>query len=336
MGQDYRGRTKADADYGMGEHTVDADGLGVLDGDDLTATLMATFEAPGYQPPRLPTVAMELVALSRKPDVDFKDIEQLLEQDAMLAGEVLRLSRSAYYTRVRAVGSLREAVVRLGLKQIRDVVLQAAMNVRVFRSKAYRGCMERLRTHSRATAHIARIVSRYTPIDEEQAFLCGLLHDIGFAGCLLVLGETKRGAKPPRLDALWGPMDEIHARAGQRIVSLWKLPPEISMVVGAHHQVSIEGFDHPVAATICVAEAVATDVGVGFVPKRTKRAAADDDAEEESAREMQGLVRHGRVDMSDQTTLTRAHAALGLNESTLELIRRDTLDWLRADTLEPA
>jgi HD-like signal output (HDOD) protein len=42
---------------------------------------MATFTNPSHRPPRLPAVATELLALSRQPDVEFKAIEALLEQE---------------------------------------------------------------------------------------------------------------------------------------------------------------------------------------------------------------------------------------------------------------
>ncbi len=313
------GRKPEDADYGLGEHSIDCDGLGILDEQELTERLVKAFEAPNYRPPRLPTVAVDLLALSKNPDVDFGDLEKLLEQDAMLAGEILSLSRSVFYSGVRQVASLREALVRLGLEKLRQVVLQVALNMRVFRSLSYRGCMERLRDHCRATAHLARILSHYTPIAEEQAFLCGLLHDVGIAGILLVLGDTERGKQPPDLAVLWPAIDAAHTRAGSRMVTLWGLPPEVAMVVGAHHQVSIEGFDHPVAATVCLAESLAVEMQMGFMPDP---AADGDDT---------GLANHGRIDQSDPRALQRAQDALGLTESTLELIRADARKWLESE-----
>jgi hypothetical protein len=87
-----RGRKPGDPDYGLGEHALDADRLGVLDEAELTERLMATFARPDYRPPRLPVVATELLALSQQPNAEFHAIEHLLEQDAMLAGEVMRVA----------------------------------------------------------------------------------------------------------------------------------------------------------------------------------------------------------------------------------------------------
>jgi hypothetical protein len=76
-----RGRKPTVADYGLGERAIDCDRLGVIDEGELTERLMATFTTPSHRPPRLPAIATELLALSRQPDVEFKAIEALLEQE---------------------------------------------------------------------------------------------------------------------------------------------------------------------------------------------------------------------------------------------------------------
>lgn len=68
---DRRGRKSTDADYGLGKHTIDGDKLGLVDEHELTDLLIGTFDSPDHRPPRLPAVAMELMALSQQPDVEF-------------------------------------------------------------------------------------------------------------------------------------------------------------------------------------------------------------------------------------------------------------------------
>lgn len=317
------GRKPTDADYGLGEHSFDADRLGLMDENELTERLVRTFSEPGYSPPRLPAVATEMLALTQQRDVEFSAIESLLEKDAVLAGEVICLARSAHYSRVRPVTTLREALVRVGLRQLQDVVMQAAMNMRVFRSKAYAKCMERLRNHSNCTAHLCRIVSRYTPMGDEQAFLCGLLHDVGIAGILLSLGDVKRGQSVPDLGSLWPAIDRAHTRAGAKMVELWNLPSEISGVVGIHHDASLNGVDHPMAAIVCLAESLTSELNMGLAP------------ESESQLKDFGLHVHARVDYSGENSIARACHVLGLDESKLDLVRSDAQKWAAAETGGP-
>ena len=60
------------------------------------------------------------------------------------------------------------------------------MNLKVFRSNDYADTMELLRRHSTMTAHLAKVVCKYSPVEGDFAFMAGLLHDVGIAGTLLV------------------------------------------------------------------------------------------------------------------------------------------------------
>lgn len=337
----YVGRKPQDADYGVGEHSFDADSLGLIDEEELTRRLVKTFGAPNYQPPRLPAVAMELMAVARNPDVEFAAIEKLLEQDAMLAGEILALARSAAYSGRGQVPGIRQALVRLGLKKLSEVVMAAAMNMRVFRSKSYEKWMNRVRAHSLATAHISRFVSRYTPFEEEHAFLCGLMHDVGIAGIFLVLGDAERGKQKLDLDVLWPAIHAAHAQAGAQMVKRWGLAEEMAMVVGAHHDVSIQGYDHPLAATVCVAEAMTLEFDMGLMPTEKEELPEDDEVvvvDHESdigqISGMYGKVDTGAIDRTNPNTLERAKATLGLNATQLELIRDDVRGWIQAEAVK--
>jgi HD-like signal output (HDOD) protein len=318
------GRKPTDADYGLGEHAIDVDRLGLLDEAELTDRLVKAFSAPTYRPPRLPAVATELLALSQKRDVEFLEVETLLEQDATLAGEVLGIARSAAYSGSRLAGSLHEALVRIGLAKLRQVVMQAAMNLRVFRSATYGDCMERLRRHCRATAHVCRLACRYTPLSEDQAFLAGLMHDVGFAGILLVLGDAPRNKKAPDLTVLWPAINGAHAAAGARMVELWGLPQEMALAVRAHHQVRVEGLDHPLAAVVCLGELIAAELDLGFIP-------VESDAPDAGALETTGALLHGCIDRSDFGAVERACQALGLTEKMLELMRSDAREWAESE-----
>jgi HD-like signal output (HDOD) protein len=317
----YLGRTMNDADYGLGDVTIDCDEMGILDEGALTERIVRVFESKGYQPPRLPAVATELLALSNRSDVEFSAVEALLEKDAMLAGEVLSLCKSAAYDRGGHINSLREALVRIGLAKLREIVMQAALSARVFRASAYKGCMEALQRHCRVTAHLARIVSQATPLDEERAFLCGLLHDVGFAGILIVLSDTKRGEQPPKLDLLWPSIHGAHSIAGCRMVELWDLPSEIALAVTAHHNVSIDGYDHPLASIVCLAETLATELGKGFVPP------ARDAASQSTLSEL-SLAESVHVDQSDDRTVQRALSAVGLDAKAWDQVQAAAQAWL--------
>ncbi len=137
------------------------------------------------------------MTLSQRTDVEIDDVVALLEQDSMIAGRVLKIVGSAAMTGAVKITSLREATMRIGLKTIHDIVMEIAMNMRVFKSADYSDTMELLRRHATATAHLSRIVCKYTALEAEFAFMAGLMHDVGIAGTLLVLSDSKGRSKTP-------------------------------------------------------------------------------------------------------------------------------------------
>jgi HD-like signal output (HDOD) protein len=229
----------------------------------LGAELIETFNNPDYRPPPLPGVALELMSLSNRDDSTIDRIVRLLEQDEMLAGGVMRLIGSPLYAGRSRVRTLKEAVVRLGVRTVRDLVFETALHQGVFSLAEYSETIEQIRRHSTVTAYIARIVCRHARIDEEHAFLCGLLHDIGFAGLLFAISNIEAEGSPPLIQ-LWGEIDRLHEQASRIVTELWKLPLEIQEVVGHHHHLHT-GDTSRVAAAINIADRLSERFGASVV-----------------------------------------------------------------------
>jgi len=182
----------ANPNFGRGIVSLRPEEVEVLDMAEVVWRLHALFKSPTYKPPRLPEVALKLLAMMRSSDVQLRRITAVLEEDQLLAAEILRLAQSAAYASATgaAVRSLEEALVRLGQQRTADILLEASLNQRVFRVKAYQRQMDELRRHSTAVAHLARLVSRQTSLYDEHVFMCGLLHDVGVAGALIAFAEA--------------------------------------------------------------------------------------------------------------------------------------------------
>jgi HD-like signal output (HDOD) protein len=111
--------------------------------------------------------------------------------------------------------------------------------------------MERIRFHSTTTAYLTRVVCRHARVNEGNAFLCGLLHDIGFAAIVFAVANGS-GAKPP-LAELWPELDAVHEQASKLVTKLWGLPTDLSVVVGHHHQLHT-GASSRIAAVVAIAD----------------------------------------------------------------------------------
>ncbi len=231
----------------------------------LTAKLQQVFASPSYRPPLLPGVALEVLALSQKANVEFDEVVRVLEHDSILAGRVLAISQSAYYAPRSPILSLRQAAIRLGIKTLRDLVLEAALNLRIFRAPGYDEPMERLRHHSTMTAHLLRVLCKRTEVEADYLFLCGLLHDVGIAASLLAVSESQRGSTPP-FDQLGPVLDGVHAGASALLIALWKLPEEIRIVAENHHRLHVNGVPDARVALTILAEQLAYELDAGMAP----------------------------------------------------------------------
>ncbi len=236
-----------------------------VDADLLVAMLRTHFSSPSYRPPLLPQAAMEILPLAQKPALQFEEVVGVLEKDPVLAARVLSLAQSAFYAARSPIRSLHQAAVRLGLKILGDLVLEAALNLKVFRAPGYDRAMERLSRHSSATAHVVRMVCQRTLVDGEYAFLCGLLHDVGFAAACLALAEDPR-ARGLDFDRLGPVLDEVHQEASGFLARAWKLPEAIRETVATHHEVAPGGAVRPVNAALVVAEQLVWEAGLGMLP----------------------------------------------------------------------
>lgn len=284
----------------------------------LTERLKKLFASPGYRPPVLPGVALEIVELSQRPNVGFQEVVALLERDPLLAARVLSVAGSALYAPMGNVVSLKQAAVRLGLKTLRDLVLEAALNMRVFRAPGYEAPMERLRRHASVTAQLARVVCRHGNVEGDYAFVGGLLHDVGMAAAMIALVDEARGSASPVAFAELAPaLHAVHAETSALVARLWKLPASIQEVVGAHHRLDAGGGAQPLVPVLVVAEQLAYELDCGMTPAEWPEGASQDAAPVAPA---------GALDANPPEVLSRARALLSLDDARMDTLRAEAVE----------
>ena len=227
--------------------------------ETLAQEIRVLVRSPDYRAPMLPTVAFEVQRLASSPVTTFSQVAQILEKDPLLTADVLRLARSPAYSRSTSVRSIREAVGRIGLKSVVDMVWQAAVET-TFRSIRYGRPMEQVRRHSVATAHLSRAAALFTGIPAESAFLAGLLHDIGVSAALIVLGK-RPGNVPERWEIEAASIAAVHEELSATVARAWRLPEDVQFAIGQHHRLDVGQLVHPLAAVVYVAEHLARKLG---------------------------------------------------------------------------
>jgi HD-like signal output (HDOD) protein len=255
--------------YGRGVAAIGEDTPSLGDEEArLREWLDAFLSSSRLELPRPPQVALEILALSHKPSARLDDIGSLLEREPLLAGRVLKLANSALYGAASPVTTLKMALVRMGLATVSDLVMEAAFHMTVIRAEGFTDTLERIRRHSTAVAWLSRFIARNTSIDAENAFLVGLLHDVGLSVGLVALAEfCKRERTKPLLTGLrWLAVDAVHEVFTERVLASWGLPPGVLMVARNHHCLTIGGLAHPSIAILMIAENIAHEAGWGVTP----------------------------------------------------------------------
>jgi putative nucleotidyltransferase with HDIG domain len=183
--------------------------------------------------PLLPRAAAEALRLAEDPRTSMAHIARLVERDPPLAARFIAIASSAAYSRGPKASTMQVALVRIGLAASRDLLLQVVYERSNRELSRYQAEVAHSFDHSVRTGIAARTVAREMRLAYDNAYLCGLLHDIGEARIYRILARLPDApASGPFLQAL---VDAHHARAGAEVAIAWKLPRDIVEVCTHHH-----------------------------------------------------------------------------------------------------
>jgi HD-like signal output (HDOD) protein len=188
--------------------------------------------------PPLPHVPNLVLGHLRKSDWNAAELAEIISQDQVIAASVIRTCNSPIYCALHRITSLRAAVTRLGAVVMRTLMMHQSLHGAVFHSSG-RGAewADVVWRRSLASAAIMRLLSEFTGTDEEDAFLIGLLHDIGDVIVLRqVHGQAKLTGYTPDLPTFDHLCHECHQQFGELIAGEWKLPDELTSLIADHHR----------------------------------------------------------------------------------------------------
>lgn len=194
--------------------------------------------------PSLPTVAVKLLRLVQDPDVTLNEVAETLTLDPVLAGKILRTANSPLYGQARTVSSLQAAVRLLGLRTVKALALGFSI-VDDLKTPEQGGFdYTEFWDRSLYAANGARILAaRRRTQEAEEAFLGGLLHEIGILACAAVLGTAYSEAyaslpNHARSELLAREREQFgfdHRDVAAGIARLWGLPLMLSACLEHSH-----------------------------------------------------------------------------------------------------
>ena len=198
--------------------------------------------------PAIPVIAQKILSLRLITDEGERALLHLIEQDPLLSAKVIGLSNASSFGEAIKIMTVRHAATVLGIKRVKMIALSFAMMSSMTRSSAGLLNVQNLWQHSLTVAMAMHTFSLYMPEDirplEDEIFLAGLLHDIGF----LVLNhvnhalsdafQTRLAAEVGRrVDEIEAEMLEMnHGELGAELGRHWDLPVRIIAVLRYHHQ----------------------------------------------------------------------------------------------------
>ena len=193
--------------------------------------------------PNLPTTAAWLLQLLRDPDSDVREIEKAIRYAPDLTADVLRMANSAYFGYAGKIGSVRQAVVRLGWQRVFQVVLASRLKgVMAHSVPGYDLVTGELWRHAVAVSVAAeRLGSELGLRVPEETFTAAILHDVGkiVIGSLIRadLSEIEVAVKSGLSfeEAERRVLGFDHAEAGAEALGGWHLPTSLVEAVRWHH-----------------------------------------------------------------------------------------------------
>jgi putative nucleotidyltransferase with HDIG domain len=194
--------------------------------------------------PAMPEIVREVMEVTGDPNVAVSEVSALIEKDPALTAKLLKVSNSSYYGMRQVVGTLKLALVILGVKEVRNIVLGVSV-LETLTSPSTENLLNKqgLWDHSVEVASLSKKLGSFFELSlQGEDFIAGLLHDIGKMVLWNQMGEEyhllyNSASKSDRTLAEMEleKYDFDHADVAYGLANSWALPNSLSGAIWAHH-----------------------------------------------------------------------------------------------------
>ncbi|MBL0927224.1 MAG: HDOD domain-containing protein [Phycisphaerales bacterium] len=227
----------------------------------------------------LPEITIRIIELVEAPSSTAQDLHKVISNDPALCSRILKVVNSSFYGLPGQIGSINRALVLLGLNAVKNIAISASL------AKLFKGgqicpqfAAKDLWSHSVATATGAKLVASELGMGAaDEAFLAGLIHDIGimvelqfdrnkFIEVFNGLAVGPNGTPQNNLlDVESRVFGANHQQFGMALSEKWKFPKAFGAVCGHHHNpMELPAGTRTLACLVHVAEALAAGLDKGF------------------------------------------------------------------------
>ncbi len=224
--------------------------------------------------PVAPVILNKALKLTNNLQSNIDDISKNISADQVLSARVIRMSNSPVFGRTFKITTLSEAIRVLGFDQVKSIIITAS-TAQMFRSGEQAQIAQILWQHSLATALGARlIVQKFGGLDKEEAYLCGLLHDIG----KLVLLQTAphvyndiiskvKETNVPFIKVEGKELGFNHVNVAYALLNKWQFPSNLTTQISRHHSSNPNNIEasKSLGRVIAIANSISKYIGAGFI-----------------------------------------------------------------------
>ncbi|MCH8824913.1 MAG: HDOD domain-containing protein [Planctomycetes bacterium] len=227
----------------------------------------------------LPEITLKIIELVEDPTSTAQDLHNIISNDQALCSRILKVVNSAFYGLPRQIGSINRAIVLLGLNAVKNIAIAASL------TKLFRGgemcpqfAARDLWTHSIAVAAGSKLICDELKMGlADEAFLAGLIHDIG----IMVEVQAMRHELVTVFEEMTFDDDNVptcnmreietrilgadHQAFGAGLCDAWKFPQSFSYVTGHHHDpTELPEPNRTLTSIVYVADRLAGQADYGF------------------------------------------------------------------------
>ena len=223
----------------------------------------------------LPHVAIRLTKLISDENSTMQDFEKMMKMDPTLVLRLLRVVNSSYYALRQKVDSISRAVVIIGMNNLRNMIVTETLKD-IFKESQEQDAFSRNRLwlHCAAVSICSQMISeRIFGQNGENAFLCGILHDIG----MIVEDQTAHDLFNHACKAYAQDSGTIidhekkiigtdHCEVGYLLAKDWKLPFEVQEGIKQHHKALKEVSPSSITGIIQISEYIVSKLNYTAIP----------------------------------------------------------------------
>ncbi|MFK7896751.1 MAG: HDOD domain-containing protein [Myxococcota bacterium] len=220
--------------------------------------------------PTLSPTTAQIVRLIENTDVEIDELSRAVMRDPGLATRVMGVANSSYFRGVSEVPNVKEALMRMGLREARTIVIVVALKSTVLSGPSNGPAALKLWKHALLTASAAQEVCAKLSPWEHVGMLAGLVHDLGKL-VIMAFAQDEPGwqgpASPPPAEVIDSIMRDVHAPLGAMMLASWGFAPCFCEAVLAHEAPNMLRYRPDagrLAASLHLSNAIAHQVEAGW------------------------------------------------------------------------